>query len=61
VTVRYELRYDAPDQLFDAIRRRGFRLVGPALRDGAICYGDITSAADLPAGWTMSRKVASTG
>jgi len=21
-------------------------------RDGAICYGDIASAADLPAGWT---------
>jgi len=43
---------DELDRLFDAIRRRGFRLVGPVLEDGAICYGDITSAADLPAGWT---------
>jgi sulfhydrogenase subunit beta (sulfur reductase) len=50
--VRYALRYDGLDQLFGAIRRRGFRLVGPVLRDGAICYGDIASAADLPAGWT---------
>ena len=50
--MRYALRYDELDQLFDAIRRRGFRLVGPVLRDGAICYGDIASASDLPAGWT---------
>jgi ferredoxin len=42
----------ALDQLLDAIRRRGFRLVGPVVKDGAICYGDIGSAADLPAGWT---------
>jgi sulfhydrogenase subunit beta (sulfur reductase) len=50
--VRYVLRYDALDQLFEAIRRRGFRLVGPVLHDGAICYDDIASSADLPAGWT---------
>jgi ferredoxin len=50
--LRYVLGYDGLDQLFEAIRRRGFRLVGPVLRDGAIGYGDIASAADLPAGWT---------
>ncbi len=42
----------ALDQLLSAIRGRGFRLVGPVVRDGAICYDDIASAADLPAGWT---------
>ena len=42
----------ALDQLLDAIRRRGFRLVGPVVKDGAICYDDIGSAADLPAGRT---------
>ncbi len=42
----------ALDHMLDAIRRRGFRLVGPVVRDGAICYDDIGSAADLPAGWT---------
>jgi ferredoxin len=46
------LERDALDELLGAIRRRGFRLVGPVLRDGAICYDDITSSADLPAGWT---------
>ncbi len=40
------------DRLLDAIRRRGFRLIGPVVKDGAIVYGDIASAADLPAGWT---------
>ena len=42
----------ALDRLLDAIRRHGFRLVGPVVKDGAICYDDIGSAADLPAGWT---------
>jgi ferredoxin len=40
------------DQLLDAITRRGFRLIGPTLRDGAIVYDEISSSADLPAGWT---------
>jgi sulfhydrogenase subunit beta (sulfur reductase) len=47
----YLLERGALDELLDAIRRRGFRLVGPVLLDGAICYDDITSSADLPAGW----------
>jgi len=40
------------DQLLDAITRRGFRLIGPTVRDGAIVYDEISSSADLPAGWT---------
>ena len=40
------------DQLMDAITRRGFRLIGPMVRDGAIVYDEISSSADLPAGWT---------
>jgi hypothetical protein len=47
------------DQLLDAIRRRGFRLVGPVVKDGAICYDDIAAAADLPAGWTDEQDAAS--
>jgi sulfhydrogenase subunit beta (sulfur reductase) len=49
----------ALDEFLDAIRRRGFRLVGPVVRDGAICYDDITSAADLPAGWTDDQDAGS--
>ena len=40
------------DLLLAAIARRGFRLIGPALCDGAIVYDEISAAADLPAGWT---------
>jgi len=37
--------------LFDALTRRGYGLVGPTRRDGAIVYDTIHSVADLPAGW----------
>ena len=40
------------DELLDAIAGRGFRLIGPTVRDGAIVYDEISSSADLPAGWT---------
>jgi ferredoxin len=46
------------DQLLDAIKRRGFRLVGPMVRDGAICYDDLSSAEDLPQGWTDEQDAA---
>jgi sulfhydrogenase subunit beta (sulfur reductase) len=46
------LAVDGLDALLQALRRRGYRLVGPTLRDGAIVYDEIASAADLPAGWT---------
>jgi len=49
----------ALDELLDAIRRRGFRLIGPVVKDGAICYDDIGSAADLPAGWADEQDAAS--
>jgi sulfhydrogenase subunit beta (sulfur reductase) len=38
------------DSLFDALRRRGYRVVGPALADDAIVHRELASAADLPAG-----------
>jgi ferredoxin len=41
----------ALDQLLAALATRGFRVVGPVVKDGAIVYDDIASAADLPAGW----------
>jgi ferredoxin len=52
------LARDALDGLLEAIRRRGFRLVGPVVSGGAICYGDIASSADLPAGWTDEQDPA---
>jgi hypothetical protein len=38
--------------LFEALKRRGYELIGPTLRDGAIAHAELTSIDDLPAGWT---------
>jgi sulfhydrogenase subunit beta (sulfur reductase) len=38
--------------LLEALRRRGYRVIGPTVRDRAIVYDDIASLADLPRGWT---------
>ncbi|MFO1057825.1 MAG: 4Fe-4S dicluster domain-containing protein [Dongiaceae bacterium] len=37
--------------LLDALRRRGFRVIGPTLRDQAIAYDEIGGVDDLPRGW----------
>jgi sulfhydrogenase subunit beta (sulfur reductase) len=42
---------EALDGLVGALRDRGFRVLGPVVRDGAIVYDDLESAADLPIGW----------
>ncbi len=44
----------APEALGDLISElaaRGFRVLGPTVRDGAIIYDDVTSALQLPIGW----------
>jgi ferredoxin len=38
--------------LLDTLRRQGYRVIGPTLRDSAIVYDDIASVDDLPRGWT---------
>jgi ferredoxin len=38
--------------MFDELKQRGYRVVGPTVRDGAIIFDEITSASELPAGWT---------
>jgi ferredoxin len=43
---------EALESLVAILRRRGFRVVGPTVRDGAIVYDDLDSAAELPVGWT---------
>jgi len=43
---------DGLDELLAALGRRGFELIGPTVRDGAIVYDEIASSDDLPGGWT---------
>jgi len=44
------------DALFQALKNRGFEIVGPRLRDAAIVYDRLDSTADLPVGWTDRQE-----
>ena len=44
-------RADFP-RLLAALAERGFQIVGPTMRDGAIVFDDLASETDLPIGWT---------
>jgi NAD(P)H-flavin reductase/Pyruvate/2-oxoacid:ferredoxin oxidoreductase delta subunit len=46
------LSRDNFDRLLALLRERGYRLVGPTIRDGAIVYDELEGAASLPIGWT---------
>ncbi len=52
----------APEVLADllgALAGRGYRVLGPTVRDGAIVYEDLESAEDLPIGWKDVQDAAS--
>jgi sulfhydrogenase subunit beta (sulfur reductase) len=49
---------DALEKLVGALRARGYRVLGPTTRDGAIVYDELGSAAELPIGWTESQEAA---
>jgi ferredoxin len=42
--------------LLVALAKRGYRVLGPVLHDNAIVYDDVSSVADLPAGWTDEQS-----
>jgi len=46
---------DGLDGLIGALLGRGYRVLGPVKRDGAIAYEEIDGVADLPAGWGDSQ------
>ncbi len=46
------LTQEGLDQLLQTLRERGYRTLGPTVRDGVIVYEDIASLEDLPRGWT---------
>ena len=43
---------DGLELVVAGLRTRGFRVLGPTVRDGAIVYDDLESAGALPIGWT---------
>ncbi|MGA7672320.1 MAG: 4Fe-4S dicluster domain-containing protein [Nitrolancea sp.] len=44
--------------LIVALTRRGFQVVGPTVKNGAIVYEGLGSADDLPRGWTEVQEAA---
>ena len=50
---------DALEGLVAALRARGFRVLGPTVRDQAIVYDELESAAELPIGWTDTQEAGS--
>jgi sulfhydrogenase subunit beta (sulfur reductase) len=40
------------DALLGALAARGYKIVGPTVRDRTIVYDEIAAASDLPVGWT---------
>ena len=46
------LERDHLQSLLDVLSKRGFRVLGPTVRDRAVVYDDLTSVADAPVGWT---------
>jgi sulfhydrogenase subunit beta (sulfur reductase) len=39
-------------KLLEALLQKGYRVLGPTLRDDAIVYDDVSSLEELPRGWT---------
>ena len=50
---------DAVGELIATLWERGFRVLGPSVRDGAIVYDDLASATELPIGWTETQDAGS--
>lgn len=44
------------DLLFASLIKRGYLIVGPSVKDGAISYDFITSSGELPEGWTERQS-----
>jgi formate hydrogenlyase subunit 6/NADH:ubiquinone oxidoreductase subunit I len=41
---------EAVDDLIEVLIRRGYHVIGPIVRDGALVHGELTSGRDLPVG-----------
>jgi sulfhydrogenase subunit beta (sulfur reductase) len=52
------VRIDKPalQAVIDALKARGFRVVGPTVLESAITYGDIDAISELPVGWVEEQE-----
>jgi len=44
------------EKLIQSLVRRGYNVLGPTVRDGAIVYDEIEAAQDLPQGWSDEQE-----
>lgn len=51
VGTKVQLAPEAVGGLIDALRLRGYRVIGPRIVDDAVIYDDLDGAEDLPIGW----------
>lgn len=54
--MRATLSLDGLRALIEALAERGYQVLGPTMRDGAIVYDEVARLADLPAGWTDQQE-----
>ena len=54
------LERDSFGRLLETLERRGYRVVGPTVRDGAIAYEPIGKVDELPIGVTEEQEPAPT-
>lgn len=47
---------DQLGKLIEALVRKGYEVIGPQLRNGAIVYDTVESVEDLPTGWTDEQE-----
>ena len=50
MTAPRQLPRDSLEVLISALRERGYIVIGPVARDGAVVYDEIASASELPTG-----------
>ena len=50
------LQYEHFQQLLVVLNSRGYQVVGPTVRDGAIVYDTLASVSDLPVGYTDEQE-----
>jgi sulfhydrogenase subunit beta (sulfur reductase) len=48
---RFVVDTEGLQHIFDRLRKQGYDLIGPRVREGAIVYDNITAVAELPLGW----------
>ncbi|MBF8247348.1 MAG: 4Fe-4S ferredoxin, iron-sulfur binding protein [Bacteroidetes bacterium] len=52
------LEPESIELFLQAVRQRGFKTIGPRVRENAIVYDEIQTVADLPVGWTDDQEKA---